>query len=55
MLHGRNDQPCPADETTLVVAEGLPHTDIKLFGNCGHNLRCEHTSDYLAAATTLFG
>jgi 2-hydroxymuconate-semialdehyde hydrolase len=54
MLHGRDDQPCPAAETTLVVAEGLAQADIKLFGNCGHNLPRERTADYLAAATALF-
>ncbi len=54
MLHGRDDQPCPAAETTLVVAESLPHADVRLYGNCGHNLPRERTKDYLAAATELF-
>jgi 2-hydroxymuconate-semialdehyde hydrolase len=55
MLHGRDDQPCPAEETTLVVAENLKQADIRLYGSCGHNLPRERTADYLAAATALFG
>lgn len=54
MLHGRDDQPCPAAETTLVVAESLPQADVRLYGNCGHNLPRERTAEYLAAATALF-
>lgn len=54
MLHGRNDKPCPAAETTLVVAEKLPKADVILLGDCGHNLPRERTGDYLAAARALF-
>ena len=54
MLHGRDDRPCPAGETTLVVAESLKQADIRLYGNCGHNLPRERSADYLAAATALF-
>ena len=54
MLHGRNDKPCPAEQTTLKVAEKLPSADVILLGNCGHNLPRERTGDYLAAARSLF-
>ena len=54
MLHGRDDRPCPAAETTLVVAESLTRADIRLYGNCGHNLPRERSADYLAAAMALF-
>ena len=54
MLHGRDDQPCPAQDTTLALASSLPHADIHLLGRCGHNLPWERTGDYLAAATALF-
>ena len=54
MLHGRNDKPCPAAETTLVVAEKLPKADVILLSDCGHNLPRERTGDYLAAARALF-
>jgi 2-hydroxymuconate-semialdehyde hydrolase len=54
MLHGRDDQPCPAESTTLVVAQHLPKADVHLFGACGHNLPRERTADYLSAALGLF-
>jgi len=54
MLHGRNDRPCPANQTTLAVADKLPGADVILLGQCGHNLPRERTGDYLAAARALF-
>ena len=54
MLHGRDDQPCPAEATTLAVARRLPSADVHLFGACGHNLPRERTADYLQAAIALF-
>ena len=53
MLHGRDDQPCPASETTMVLSGSLPDSDIHLLGNCGHNLPRERPDDYLAAAIQL--
>ena len=55
MLHGRDDQPCPAQETTMTIASSLPGADVQLFGNCGHNLPRERSVDYLNAAIKLFG
>ena len=55
MVHGRNDKPCPAGQTTLVVADRLPRADVILLGECGHNLPREQTGKYLAAARALFG
>ncbi|MGH7036159.1 MAG: alpha/beta fold hydrolase [Stellaceae bacterium] len=54
MLHGREDQPCPAEATTLAVARRLPSADVHLYGACGHNLPRERTADYLQAAIALF-
>lgn len=54
MLHGRDDQPCPADATTLSLARRLPSADVHLFGACGHNLPRERAADYLQAAIALF-
>jgi len=54
MLHGRNDQPCPAELTTLAIARKLPRADVQLLGNCGHNLPRERSADYIAAALRLF-
>ena len=55
MLHGRSDQPCPAPETTMVLAKALPTADVQLLGQCGHNLPRERSEDYLIAAIKLFG
>ena len=54
MLHGRDDKPCPASETTMVLARSIPASDIHLLGNCGHNLPRERPNDYLTAAIQLF-
>ena len=55
MLHGRDDQPCPAQETTTALSRSLRDADIHLLGNCGHNLPRERSNDYLTAAVKLFG
>ena len=55
MIHGRNDRPCPAAETTLVLAGRLADADVHLIGRCGHNLPRERPAAYLAAAAALFG
>lgn len=55
MLHGRNDQPCPAEETSLAVARNIPQAEVRLIGRCGHNLPREASAQYLAAARDLFG
>jgi 2-hydroxymuconate-semialdehyde hydrolase len=55
MLHGRDDQSCPVEATTVAMAARLPHADVHLYGRCGHNLPRERSSDYLAAAGALFG
>lgn len=54
MLHGRDDQPCPADMTSIALAKRLPRSDLHLFGACGHNLPRERTADYVAIALRLF-
>src|SRR5262249_49761831 len=54
MLHGRDDQPCPAESTSVALARRLPRADLHLLGSCGHNLPRERTADYLAAAIELF-
>lgn len=55
MIHGRNDRPCPAEQTTLVLSERLPQADVILLGECGHNLPREQGEKYLAAAHSLLG
>jgi 2-hydroxymuconate-semialdehyde hydrolase len=54
MLHGRDDQPCPPQLTTEVLARKLPRADIALLGRCGHNLPRERTAAFLQSAFALF-
>lgn len=54
MLHGREDQPCPAAPTTLALAGRIPQADVRLLARCGHNLPRERSADYIAAALALF-
>lgn len=55
MLHGRDDQPCPPELTTMVLSKKLPHADVSLLGRCGHNLPRERTAAFLQSAVALFG
>lgn len=55
MIHGREDKPCPPDQTTMIMAESLTQAEIRLIPNCGHNLPREQTDAYLDAAFSLFG
>lgn len=55
MIHGRDDKPCPAELTTVKLAEKLEDADVTLVGRCGHNLPREFTEKYLTAAFNLFG
>jgi 2-hydroxymuconate-semialdehyde hydrolase len=54
MLHGRDDQPCPPEATSLALATQLPRADLHLLASCGHNLPRERTAEYLVAAQGLF-
>ena len=54
MLHGREDQPCPPEHTTMVLARKLPQADVHLFARCGHNLPRERSADFLRCAEALF-
>jgi 2-hydroxymuconate-semialdehyde hydrolase len=55
MIHGRNDKPCPAEQTTLPLAEKLPRADVVLLADCGHNLPREQTEKYMTEAVSLLG
>jgi 2-hydroxymuconate-semialdehyde hydrolase len=54
MLHGRNDQPCPPEQTTLVLSRKLPHADVHLLGRCGHNLPRERSAAFIEIASAFF-
>jgi 2-hydroxymuconate-semialdehyde hydrolase/2-hydroxy-6-oxo-octa-2,4-dienoate hydrolase len=55
MLHGRDDQPCPPELTTMALSKKLPRADVSLLGRCGHNLPRERTAAFLQSAFALFG
>ena len=55
MLHGSEDLPCPAQETTMKLATYLPNAKVHILTDCGHNLPRERAPDYLAVAKDLFG
>jgi 2-hydroxymuconate-semialdehyde hydrolase len=54
LIHGRDDQPCPTEETAMTLARDFPTADLHLLANCGHNLPRERSADYISAATRLF-
>ena len=54
MLHGRDDRPFPAAETTLRIAPRIPRADVVLLANCGHSVALERRDAFLAAAHQLF-
>lgn len=55
MVHGRDDQACPPDRTTMAMSGKLPNADVHLLGRCGHNLPRERSAAFLHCATDLFG
>lgn len=55
LIHGTDDKPCPADQTTVKLGERLPEATVTLVDNCGHNLPREFTGKYLDAAFHLYG
>ncbi len=55
LIHGTDDKPCPAELTSVKLAERLPQAKLELIDDCGHNLPREFTGRYLAAAAALFG
>lgn len=55
IVHGRNDLPCPVDETALRHAAMFPKADVTLIAECGHGPPREHPQKWLAAAFGLFG
>ena len=55
MLHGRNDQPCPPEQTTLVLSRKLSRADVHLLGGCGHNLPRERSAAFIEIVSAFFG
>jgi 2-hydroxymuconate-semialdehyde hydrolase len=42
MVHGRDDQPFPFEQTTLEISRSLRHADIVALAKCGHSPALEH-------------
>ncbi len=55
LIHGRNDLPCPAEETTLKLAPHLPQADVVLLAKCSHSPAVEYPEKVLAQVVALFG
>lgn len=55
MMHGRDDRPVPAAETSLVLGRLLRNCDVMLVGRCGHSPSLEHPGKVLGGAELLFG
>jgi 2-hydroxymuconate-semialdehyde hydrolase len=54
VMHGRNDRPCPAEETALEIYRDLRHADLHLFANCGHAIPREYPERVVALARLWF-
>ena len=54
MMHGREDRPVPADQTTLSIGKILLNCDVSIIGRCGHSPSMEHPEKVLGAAKLLF-
>jgi 2-hydroxymuconate-semialdehyde hydrolase len=54
LVHGRNDLPCPAADTSLVLAEKIRHSSVVLLADCGHAPAAEHPAEVCAAVRLAF-
>lgn len=54
LVHGRNDLPCPAEETSLVLAGKIRHANVVLLSRCGHAPSAEHPAEVRAAVRLAF-
>jgi 2-hydroxymuconate-semialdehyde hydrolase len=55
MIHGRDDLPCPAELTTLRLAQSIPQADVLLLARCGHGPALEYPRKFTRAVEDLFG
>ena len=54
LVHGRDDLPCPAGATSLVLAEKIRHSSVVLLSNCGHAPAAERPAEVCAAVRLAF-
>lgn len=55
MVHGRDDEPFPPEETSWVLARRLPNADVVGLSRCGHCVALEQPEKLMAGARMLFG
>jgi 2-hydroxymuconate-semialdehyde hydrolase len=48
MIHGRDDQICPVEESALPMSKLLPRADLAILAECGHNPARERPPEFLA-------
>lgn len=55
VMHGRNDLPCPPEETALQIYRHIPKGDLFLLHDCGHQIPREYPETLLTMAGLWFG
>jgi 2-hydroxymuconate-semialdehyde hydrolase len=55
IMHGRNDLPCPAEQTALQIYRHIPKGDLLLLHDCGHQIPREYPKTLLTMAELWFG
>ena len=54
LVHGRNDQPCPAQATSVRLAERIKQANLVLLSSCGHAPAAERPDEVCAALRLAF-
>jgi 2-hydroxymuconate-semialdehyde hydrolase len=54
LVHGRNDLPCPAQATSVRLAQRIQHANLVLLSNCGHAPAAERPDEVCAALRLAF-
>lgn len=54
LIHGREDQVIPYEETTLKIFKLLPDAELHVFSKCGHWTQIEKTVPFCDQVTTFF-
>ncbi|SIT40764.1 putative hydrolase [Paraburkholderia piptadeniae] len=53
-VHGRDDLACPAEETSMRLAQHILHSDLALIARCGHAPSVEHPQKICALVRSAF-
>ena len=54
LVHGRDDQACPAEHTSIPLSKQIAHSDLVLLSRCGHAPSAEHPQKVCAAVRSAF-